>query len=169
MSTTNLLLMIAVTANTFAWAFVVRRWAWPRLSALPTAAALEPILALHTFRALGLAFLTPGVVGAGLDPAFAAGAAWGDVAAAALAALALSARGTRAFTPLAWAFMLWGSYDLLSAMANGIRLQVAAHLGATWFIPALVVPMLLVTQAAGFVLLLRAARQPAARAVALHH
>jgi hypothetical protein len=57
---------------------------------------------------------------------------------------------------MAWTFNLWGTADLLNAFyqANNAGL-LAGQLGATYFIPTLVVPMLLITHGLGFRLLLR--------------
>jgi hypothetical protein len=52
--------------------------------------ALRPLLTLHAFRFVGLAFLVPGVVSPDLPAAFANPAAYGDLAAAVLALLALA-------------------------------------------------------------------------------
>jgi hypothetical protein len=45
-----------------------------------------------------------------------------------------------------WIFNIWGSFDILNAFyqANHSRMM-AGQLGATYFIPTLVVPLLLVT------------------------
>jgi hypothetical protein len=50
---------------------------------------LRPLLILHTFRFIGLAFLVPSVVSPDLAPAFAHSAAYGDIIAAILALLSL--------------------------------------------------------------------------------
>ena len=54
-----------------------------------SAEALRPLLVLHSFRFIGLAFLVPGAVSPDLPSAFAHSAAYGDLIAATLALLAL--------------------------------------------------------------------------------
>jgi len=57
-----------------------------------------------------------------------------------------------------WAFNLWGTADLLNAFYQGNRagLALAPGLqGAAYFIPAFVVPLLLITHGLVFRLLLR--------------
>jgi hypothetical protein len=53
------------------------------------AEALRPLLVLHSFRFIGLAFLVPGVVSPDLPSSFAHSAAYGDIIAAILALLSL--------------------------------------------------------------------------------
>ena len=57
---------------------------------------------------------------------------------------------------IAWIFNLWGSADLLDAFyqANNAGL-VVGQLGATYFIPTLVVPLLLITHGLAFRILLQ--------------
>jgi hypothetical protein len=85
------LLGVSVLFGLIAWGTITRLYIWPALSGLPCADALRPILALHCFRFVGLAFLIPGVVSPELPPSFAGPAAYGDLATATLALLALSA------------------------------------------------------------------------------
>jgi hypothetical protein len=104
-----------------------------------------------------LAFLVPGVVSPDLPGAFARPAAYGDLIAAALALLALAALPSRLGIVLVWVFNLWGSADLLYAFYQGligVRLQ-PGQLGATYFIPTVVVPLLLITHGLVFRLLLQ--------------
>ena len=116
-----------------------------------------PLLLLHSFRFIGLAFLIPGVTSQPLDSRFANPAAYGDLLAALLAFLAIFAlrRGWRTAIPLVWIFNLEGTMDLLNAVTQGLRYTEDGTLGATYFIPAIVVPALLVTYVMVFVILLR--------------
>src|SRR6185295_20359627 len=98
-----------------AWGIVVKRYIWPRLRLLPRAEALRPLLILHSFRFVGLAFVVTGVVSPDLPPAFANPAAYGDIAAATLALIALATLQSRIGIAIAWIFNLWSSFDLLSA------------------------------------------------------
>ena len=111
---------------------------------------------MHSFRFLGLAFLVPGVVSPDLPLSFAQPAAYGDLTAAALALLALVSLRTRGGLVLAWIFNIWGAFDLLSAFYRaGSAGLIPGQLGATYFIPTFVVPMLLISHLVVFRILLR--------------
>jgi hypothetical protein len=71
-----------------------------------------------------------------------------------LALLALRQRWPVAI-PMVWLFNIEGFLDLLNALFQGFRFTPDGHLGATYFIPAVVVPALLVTHIMVFLLLLR--------------
>jgi hypothetical protein len=139
-----------------AWGIVAKRYIWPKLRVLPRAEALQPILILHSFRFVGLAFLVPGVVSADLPSAFAHSAAYGDLIAAALALLSLASLPRGPGVVVAWIFNLWGSADLLDAFyqANNAGLM-PGQLGVAYFIPTLVVPLLLITHGLAFRILLQ--------------
>lgn len=147
-----------------AWGIVARRYVWPRLRPLARADALRPLLVLHSFRFVGLAFLIPGVVSPSLPSVFAHSAAYGDLVAAMLALLALATLRSRAGIVLVWIFNLWGSADILNAFyqANSAAL-VPGQLGVTYYLPALVVPLLLITHGLVFRILLLHQSEPAVR------
>jgi hypothetical protein len=117
---------------------------------------------LHSFRFIGLAFLVPGVVSPGLPSAFAQSAGYGDIIAAILAVLAVLSLPSAAGVVIAWIFSIWGSVDLLNAFyqANHAGLM-AGQLGATYFIPTFIVPLLLITHGLAFRMLLQHQPQPA--------
>jgi hypothetical protein len=147
----------SIALGFLAWGLVAARYLWPALRKKPRADALRPLLLLHSFRFIGLAFLVPGVVSPDLPDAFARPAAYGDLIAAVLALLALAGLGSRLGIGLVWTFNLWGSADLLYAYYQG-RFGVGVEpgaLGAAYFIPTVVVPLLLVTHVLVFRLLLR--------------
>jgi hypothetical protein len=139
-----------------AWGIVAKRYIWPKLHLRQRAEALRPLLILHSFRFIGLAFLVPGVVSADLPSAFAHSAAYGDIVAATLALLSLVSLPRGAGVVIAWIFNLWGSADLFNAFyqANDAGL-VPGQLGATYFIPTLIVPLLLITHGLVFRILLQ--------------
>ena len=147
----------SVAFGLLAWGAVCLNYVWPRIRDLPVHAAARPILHLHLFRYIGLAFIVPGVVGPSLQTAFAAPAAYGDLVALALAAVALL-MGSRRYSRIAiWTFSLWGFADLLFAFYQGtIGVGIdPASLGAAWFIPTVTVPLLLWTHVLVFASLLR--------------
>jgi hypothetical protein len=112
-------------------------------------------------RYIGLAVLIPGVGSPQLAATvFARGLAYGDLAAATLALIALATLRTRLAGPLVWIFNIniFGTADLLNAFYQGNRLSLAdtpGLLGAGYFIPILGVPLLLVTHVLVFRLLMR--------------
>ena len=67
----QLYFFVSIAFALVTWGIVAARYIWPKLRALPRAEALRPILILHSFRFVGLAFVVTGVVSADLPPAFA--------------------------------------------------------------------------------------------------
>jgi len=114
------------------------------------------LLILHSFRFIGLVFLVPGVVSPNLPVEFARPAAYGDLVAALLALFALAGLQSRLGLVLVWLFNLWGSADLLNAFYQANRVGLApGDLGAAYFIPTIVVPLLAITHGLMFRILLR--------------
>ena len=107
---------ISVAFGLTVWGAVAWHYIWPTLRELPSPESLKPILLLHGFRFLGLAFLVPGVVSPELPAAFARPVAYGDLITAMLALLALATLGTRVGTVTAWVFNTFGAADLLSVL-----------------------------------------------------
>ena len=156
---------ISVALSFVAWGIIAARYLWPALRDRPRVQALRPILLLHSFRFAGLAFLVPGVVSPDLPGAYARPAAYGDLTAAVLALLSLAALPSRLGIVLVWVFNLWGSADLLHAFYQGvIGVELdPGQLGATYFIPTVLVPLFLITHGLVFRLLLRGDRVAASR------
>jgi hypothetical protein len=92
-----------------------------------------------------------------MDAGFANPAAYGDLLAAVLALVALIAvrLDWSVATPLLWVFNIEGTLDLLNAFVQGVQRVHVGDLGATYFIPTVAVPALLVTHFMIFVLLVR--------------
>ena len=145
----------SIAFSLIAWGIVTARYIWPELRVRQRAEALRPLLILHSFRFIGLAFLVPGVVSPDLPSAFALSAAYGDLIAAILALLSLRSLSSAAGVVIAWIFNLWGSADLLNAFyqANHAGL-LAGQLEAAFFLPTFVVPLLLITHGLAFRILL---------------
>jgi hypothetical protein len=156
----QLLFGINVGFSFLVWGIVTQQYIWPRLRDLPRPDALRPILLLHAFRFVGLAFLIPGVVSADLPRAFAAPAAYGDLGTAVLALLALAWLRRPAGLALVWVFNVVGAVDLLYAFYQGrAGLGTDPGLqGAAYFIPTLLVPFLLIAHGLTFRLLLTKGR-----------
>ena len=153
---TQLAFFVSIAFSCIAWGIVAARYIWPELRLKPRAEALRPLLILHSFRFLGLAFLVPGVVSTDLPSAFASSAAYGDIVAAMLAMFSLLLLPSGAGVVAAWIFNIWGATDLFNAFyqANHAGL-LAGQLGATYFIPTFIVPLLLITHGLSFRILLR--------------
>jgi len=142
---------------------------WPRLKSMDRFEAQRAIATLHCFRFFGLVFILPGVVGPNLPAGFATFAAYGDFATGLLAILALLTARVRAlFWLFVVAFNVVGATDIIVDYYHAIQLNLpalAGQLGATYVIPVIYVPMLMITHAVALYWLAR--RQPdAARAIA---
>src|ERR1700730_15424082 len=131
----------------------------PRLKSMDRVEAQRAIATLHSFRFFGLVFILPGVVGSNLPAGFAALAAYGDLATGVLAILALLAVRIR---PLFWlfvvAFNLVGATDIILDYYHAIQVglpALAGELGATYAIPIIYVPVLMITHFVAFYLLVR--------------
>jgi hypothetical protein len=150
---------VTVAFGFLAWGVFAAQYIWPAIAQRERAEALRPILVLHGFRYIGLAVLIPGVVSPELSTTvFARGLAYGDLAAATLALIALAALRTRLAGPLVWIFNIFGTADLLNAFYQGDRISLAntpGLLGAGYFIPVFGVPLLLITHFLVFRLLMR--------------
>src|SRR5215475_823879 len=142
-----------------AFSIVAGNYITPRLQAWSREDAIKALAAPHMFRFAGLAFLMPGVVSPTMSSAFAIPAAYGDLAAAVLAIIAVLGLSVRASWAMlvVWIFNIEGTADLLFAYYQGIVgvPQPPGALGAAFFIPTLLVPPLLVTHALIFRQLLR--------------
>jgi hypothetical protein len=151
------ILTVNLLFSTLVFWVAARIYLWPKLPALAPRTVLLPILLLHSFRHLGLMFLAPGATYAGVPPQFAYPAALGDLVAAvlALAAIAAVAKGARSARALVWIFNVWGTADLVDAIALATIYGAHASMGAAYWIPAFWVPALLVTHYITFVVLLK--------------
>jgi hypothetical protein len=146
------------------WLLCFGAYLWPRLSAMEPIEAHRAIATLHSFRFFGLVFIVPGVVGPNLPASFATFAAYGDFATGLLAISALlTARLPKLFWPFVVAFNVVGAADIIVDYYHGNQVDLpalAGELGATYAVPILYVPLLMITHAAAFYLLVR--RQPTA-------
>jgi len=113
--------------------------------------AQRAITTLHSFRFFGLVFILPGVTGPNLPAGFATFAAYGDFAAGLLAIVALL---TARIRPLFWffvvAFNVVGAADIILNYYHATQVNLpalAGQLGATYVVPIIYVPMLMITHA----------------------
>jgi hypothetical protein len=149
------ILTVNLLANIFVFSLVARIYLFPRLPGLDPRSVLVPILLLHATRHLGLMFLAPGAVYAGIPSEFTYPSAYGDLLASILAVIALLAvrSGSPISKMLVWVFNLEGSVDLIIAIVLATMYDAPPYMGAAYWIPAYWVPMLLVTHYITFVLL----------------
>jgi len=145
------------------WLLCFGAYIWPRLKAMDQVEAQRAIATLHSFRFFGLVFMIPGVVGPNLPNGFAAFAAYGDFATGLLAMLALlTVRTRQLFWLFVVAFNLVGAADITVDYYHGNQVGLAALAGelrATYAIPIIYVPALMITHFAAFYLLLRPQRK----------
>ena len=149
---------IQFTLSVVAYSLIAMWYVWPRLSRLPLALALAPLLWVHAFRIVGGAILAPGAVGPGVPTEFREMIGYGDMATAVLALLALIA--LRAQLPRAiayvWVCVTVGMLDTVNAIIQSMRFSVFTYpLGVNWVIVTMYVPALLVSSALIFTRLLR--------------
>ena len=152
----ELFLPISMVMGLSVYGLIAKWYVVPALAECGLKTALTPFLLFHATRFVGLAFLISGVTSVPLDPRFADPAAYGDLLAAVLALVALLAVRLEwpIAIPLVWIFNVVGTLDLFNAVFQGLRFAPAGQMGATYFIPVVVVPALLVTHAIVFWLLL---------------
>jgi hypothetical protein len=141
------------------WLLCFGAYILPWLKAMDRIAAHRLIATLHSFRFFGLVFLLPGVVGPDLPASFATFAAYGDFATGVLAIAALLTVRIRAlFWTFVAAFNLVGAADLIlnyyHATLAGLP-AMAGQLGATYAIPILLVPLLMITNVVALYWLVR--------------
>ncbi len=139
-----------------AWGVVAKWTLAPRLARMAPATALFWLALPHAFRHIGMVFVVPGVAAHELPESFAVPAAYGDLATGVLALVAvflLQAKWSGAIG-LIWLFNIVGTLDLANALRHG---EVVSGFGSTWYIPTMLVPLLLVTHVMMFVRLLKGA------------
>src|ERR1700730_12956115 len=149
---------ISVAFGLAVWGAVAWHYIWPALRERPSPENLKPVLLLHGFRFLGLAFVVPGVVSSELPAAFAQPVAYGDFITAILALLALATLRRRGGTVATWVFNTVGTAHLFFVFYLGSRISLPATpglLGAGFFILTAYVPLLLITHGLVFRMLWR--------------
>ena len=156
---TEILFQTHLALGYVAWLLCFSAYVWPWLRSMDQFKAQRAIATLHSFRFFGLVFILPGVVSPHLPADFAVFAAYGDFATGVLAMLALL---TVRISPLFWlfvvAFNLVGTVDLIVDYYHAIQVDLPAHaewLGATYAIPIIYVPLLMITHITAFYFLAR--------------
>lgn len=141
---TQAIFLLQFLLSLTAWSITAMLLVSPWLATRSQHEALMWLIAPHAFRHIGMVFLVPGVVDQALPAAFSLPAAYGDLAAGLLALLALVALSFRWSLAIAsvWLFNIVGLTDLVNALRH---IEVVTLLGATWYIPTMLVPLLIVT------------------------
>lgn len=153
----NRILTLNLIATTVIFYVAAKIYLLPRLGRLRPRAVLIPILLLHSLRHLGLMFLTRGATYPNLPTQFAYPAALGDLLTAALAfvAIFLVSRDSSGARSLVWVFNIFGTVDLLVAIALATIYNAPQYMGPSYWIPAFWVPSLLVTHYITFLILIK--------------
>jgi len=138
---------------------VITAWyVWPILTRLPIRSALVALLLMHVFRYVGMNELVPGMIDPKLPAAFVNSAAYGDLAEAALALLAIFALRSnwRSALPLVWVANTWGFVDLLNGVRGVVQLNVPSFdLRTLWYIYTFYAPVVLISHLMIFRVLLK--------------
>jgi hypothetical protein len=139
------------------WGLLARWFVAPRLAGLPREAALQPLLAVHTLRYIGLVFLAPAATGPALAQTFALPAGLGTAIAGVLALISIALLRARSplAIPLVWIFSVEGLADFANAFFQARSATVVAQLGAAYYVPIVIVPAAIVTHVMILGLLLR--------------
>lgn len=142
-----------------AWLLCFSVYILPKFGSLNRIEAHRAIATLHSFRFFGLVFILPGVIGSNVPAGFSTFAAYADFATGLLAMLALL---TVRIRPLFWSFVVAfnfvGAADIVIDYYHAIRSgldTMPGQFGATYFIPIIYVPLLMITHAVAFYWLVR--------------
>lgn len=154
---TTQLLVLQFSLSLAAYAAIAGWFAWPWLRRQPSRTAFSALLVPQLFRHVGVTLLVPDVAEGELSATFARQTAIGDTLTVGLAWIALIAVRARWRFAIAsvWLFNLFGLGDMLHNLVTAVRVGAAEHLGAAWYGPAFVVPLMLVVHALIFAVLLR--------------
>lgn len=129
----------------------------PILQRLELPDALFWLTIPHAFRHIGMVFEVPGVVSPDMPESFSLAAAYGDLTAGLLAIVTLLAlrRRSALMIPLAWLLNIVGTADLAMALP---RIDAVPYFQSAWYIPTMIVPLLLVAHFMAFQRLLAGKR-----------
>ena len=124
-------------------------FARPFLQGFDLPEALFWLTVPHAFRHLGMVFEVPGVVSPDMPASFSLAAAYGDLAAGVLAVLTLVAlrRRSSMMISVAWVMHIVGTADLANALT---KVEAVPFFQAAWYIPTMIIPLLLVTHFLAF-------------------
>jgi hypothetical protein len=149
---------ISYTVAFLVFGLIARWYLWPAIKDRAPKTALTPLLLYACLRVNGLMFLMPGLVSRDLPRAFAAPTAYGDLAAAILALLALwpVRIGSALAIPMVWLFNVVGLLDLVYANISTFKDHVdPVYLGVSYYLAVLNVPAMVVAHVVIFAYMIR--------------
>jgi hypothetical protein len=133
-------------------------YAWPWLNRVDRTTAFTALTFLHALRPVGATVLVASVAGTALPRDFAEAVAYGDLITSVLAVVTLVALRSRLGLAIAlvWLTNIVGTADLVNALVNGLRLDIARlGMGSFWYVVTILVPILWIAHALAFGLLAR--------------
>jgi hypothetical protein len=138
-----------------AWAVLAALFVRPRLRGRAGAEAVALCTSPQIFRVLGVGLLAPNLA-PGLPRSFALSTAAGDSVTAVLALLAVIALCKRwpSGAKLGWACNVVGICDLALALPHAALVGASRFLTGQWYVPALVVPLMIVSHVMAVLFLL---------------
>ena len=138
------------------WWIVVSLWIGPAVRDWSDTDRLALWTTPLVLRYLGLGLLVPQLA-PGLDADFSRNTAIGDAATSVLAVVAVVGlrRGFAPARAFAFAAHLVGSIDLCIALPHAVLVGAATHLHGQWFVPAVIVPLMIHAHVMGWRTLLR--------------
>jgi hypothetical protein len=152
---------LQLITSVFVFGIVAVWYVWPSLTKVSRNAALTLLLFVHVPRYVGMTLLVPGMVDPKLSTAFLSSAAYGDLAAAALAFASIFAlrRAWRCSVPLVWLANTWGFVDLLNGVRGVLQLNVPSfNLATLWYVYTFYAPLVLVSHLMIFWILIKSRR-----------
>ena len=144
--------LVAMTLSFVVFATAAAWYAVPRMRAVALAAAITPLLWIHTFRYVALQLISAQEFGFGIPNSTRDQIVYGDLVGMVLALATLYALRFRwrSAIPLAWVFVVATVLDLSNAAVMGIREDLfdkatdVSWLILTFYVPALWVSVMLV-------------------------
>jgi len=133
------ILTVNLLFSTLVFGIATKLYLIPKLPDLEPSSIVLPILLLHALRHLGLMFLAPGAVFAGIPQQFTYPAALGDLLTAVLALIAIPAVVSRSglARPLVGIFNIVGTLDLITAISLATIYNAAPYMGPAYWISGL--------------------------------
>jgi hypothetical protein len=147
--------------SSFYFTLLIVRWhISSKLYASDLRVLLLPLVSVHVLRTIGMIYTTPGILGidVSLPKLFLYTTAYGDLFTALLAVITLNLliQKKNSYYVWVWIFNVVGFVDLIFALGHGVHIKFLSYnVGLAWFLPAYVVPALLVTHFAIFYLLIK--------------
>lgn len=149
---------LQILSSAAVFSLVAVWYVWPQLIKIPRSSALTLLLFVMVFRYVGMTELVHGMIDPGLSKSFRDEAAYGDLAAAALAFASIFAlrKNWAGAIPLVWVANTWGFIDLLNGFRGVLELNVPQfNLATLWYIYTFYAPIVIVAHILIFTVLLK--------------